>query len=155
LRYAVALAHDYGARLIILHVVKTLTPETAPPHETDPGGARSGSRVPIEYVLRQGDTVATILRTARERDCDLMVLGCQGRRGWRRFFGPGRAERILRGASCPVLVVKDSMTPIAFPRDAAPASAAQPPSPPNAPPNAALPRAETVSPEPKGWSVSA
>jgi nucleotide-binding universal stress UspA family protein len=152
LRYAVALAHDYGARLIILHVVKTLTPESAPPAEADPGGtSRPLGRVPIEYVLRQGDTVATILQTARERGCDLIVLGHHGEHRWRRLFGPGRAERILRDAPCPVLVVKEAMTPPAAPRDVSSDSAEQQPTPP---PEVA-PRAAGTAPERMGSSVSA
>jgi universal stress protein A len=155
LRYAVALAHDYSARLIILHVVKTLTPGAAPPGEADPGGAsRPAGRVPIEYVLRQGEVVATILSTARERRCDLIVLGRHGGSGWRRFLGPGRAERILRDAPCPVLVVKDAMTPTALPRDAAPASGGQSP-PPALSPSEAPPRAGSTTPERNPWSVSA
>jgi nucleotide-binding universal stress UspA family protein len=152
LRYAVALAHDYGARLVILHVVKTLTPESVPPLETDSGGAsRPLGRVPIEYVLRQGETVATILQTARERACDLIVLGHHPSRSWARLFGPGRAERILRDAPCPVLVVKDSMTPPAPPRDVSSEGTGLPP----ALPTEVAPRAAGAAPERLGSSVSA
>jgi nucleotide-binding universal stress UspA family protein len=152
LRYAVALAHDYGARLIILHVVKTLAPGASPPVAADPSEAsRPSGRVPIEYVLRQGETVATILSTARERCCDLIVLGRRGGGGWRRFFGPGRAERIVRNAPCPVLVVKAPMKPTALTRDAAPDGGGQPPPAVPEP----TPRAGSATAERLPWGVSA
>jgi nucleotide-binding universal stress UspA family protein len=152
LRYAVALAHDYGARLVILHVVKTLAPGATPLGGADPGEAsRPSGRVPIEYVLRQGEPVATILSTARERGCDLIVLGRRPCSGWRRFFGPGRAERIIRDAPCPVLVVKAPMKPTALTRDAAPDRGGQPPPAATEP----APRAGSATPERLPWSVSA
>jgi nucleotide-binding universal stress UspA family protein len=155
LRYAVALAHDYGARLVILHVVKTLAPGAAAP-EVDPGGvARPAGRVPIEYLLRQGEPVATILSTARERRCDLIVLGRHNGSGWRRLLRPGCAERVLRDAPCPVLIVKAPMTPTALPRDAAPECGGQPPSPPSVPRTETTPQAGSAAPERIPWSVSA
>jgi nucleotide-binding universal stress UspA family protein len=156
LRYAVALAHDYGARLIILHVVKTLAPGAAPSPEADAGSvARPAGRVPIEYLLRQGDPVATILSTARERSCDLIVLGRHNGSGWRRLLRPGCADRVLRDAPCPVLIVKAPMMPTALPRDATPECGGQPPSPPPVPRPEATPQAGSGTPERIPWSVSA
>jgi nucleotide-binding universal stress UspA family protein len=108
LRYAVALAHDYAARLLILHVVPGSGLGSLPSVEHRPVG---DGRVPVEYLLAQGDPVANVLRTARERGCDLIVLGSRPAYGWRRWFRRGRAERIVRSAPCPVLVVTPTMPP--------------------------------------------
>jgi nucleotide-binding universal stress UspA family protein len=115
LRYAVALAHDYGARLLILHIVPDFGLTDLPPGEpatawaTPP--AAPGGRACIEYLIGEGDPVTTVLRTAAERKCDLIVLGSQPDRGWRRWLHGTRAERVVREAPCPVLVVKEAMTP--------------------------------------------
>jgi nucleotide-binding universal stress UspA family protein len=110
LRYAVSLAHDYGARLLILHVVSTPGLDVVPP-PPDSVRPRPDARVVIEYQLAHGDPVATILRTARERSCDLIVLGSPAASGWQRWLRGSRVEKITSQAPCPVLVVKEAMRP--------------------------------------------
>ncbi|HEY1860291.1 MAG TPA: universal stress protein [Gemmataceae bacterium] len=123
LRYAVELAHDYKARLIVLHSVSTLGPENVTYGEV--AGAkqpeeyrqrlwdeihriRSPDRdVPMEYVLSDDDPVAATLRFAVERKCDLIVVGSHGRHGVRRLLEGSVAEHVVRLAPCPVLVVKN------------------------------------------------
>jgi nucleotide-binding universal stress UspA family protein len=133
LRYAVALARDYGARLLILHVVETLGPENVtygeavsrPQPETyrqrlwaDVHSVHSPDPlIPLEYVLGEGDPATTIARVARERHCDFIVLGSHGRRGWKRWLEGSVAEKVTRLAPCPVLVVKHAMTPQLVPPD--------------------------------------
>src|SRR5262249_26306782 len=133
LPYAVKLAHDSGARLLILHAVETLGPENVTYGEAVslPQPAAYQERlwqdlrqihipdphIRVEYLLSEEEPVAAILRTAAERDCDLIVIGSHGRHGLRRFFGGSIAEQVVRGATCPVLVVKpsDKSKPIAEP----------------------------------------
>jgi nucleotide-binding universal stress UspA family protein len=52
---------------------------------------------------RPADTLAEI---PRREGVDLIVIGSHGRRGLERFFLGSVAERVLRLAECPVLVVK-------------------------------------------------
>jgi nucleotide-binding universal stress UspA family protein len=115
LRYAAAVASDYAADLLILHVVDRLNLVSDPPAGLPAAPLcrveRAGSRLTLEYLLRQGDPVAVILRTAVERDCDLIVLGSSGRRGWRRLWAGSRCDAIARRAPCPVLVVRPPMVP--------------------------------------------
>ena len=122
LPYAIRLAQDSGACLIILHVVETLGPENVTYGEAtslpQPAAYRDRLRqdlrqIPIpdpqprvEYLLREEDPVTAILRTAAERDCDLIVIGSHGRHGLRRLLEGSVAEQVVRGAACPVLVVK-------------------------------------------------
>jgi len=107
-----------------LHAVETLGPENVTYGEavSQPQPASYQERlwrdlrqiqipepaVPVEYLLSEDDPVTAILRTAAERDCDLIVIGSHGRHGLGRLFGASTAEQVIRGATCPVLVVKPS-----------------------------------------------
>jgi nucleotide-binding universal stress UspA family protein len=114
-----ALARDYGARLILLHVKP---PEIVygegyvlPP---DPEVVRKelqeqldrlqppGPGLRVERVLREGNPVQGILDTARETRPDMIVLGTHGRTGVSRLLMGSVAEAVLRKAPCPVLTVK-------------------------------------------------
>jgi nucleotide-binding universal stress UspA family protein len=57
-------------------------------------------------VLVEDDPVEAIVRTATERSADLIVLGSHGRHGLLHVLGGGVAERVMRAAPCPVMVVK-------------------------------------------------
>jgi universal stress protein A len=123
LNYAAALAHDLGARLVILHAVETLGPENVTYGEAQSRLQPEGYRqrlwedlhrvksprpdVPVEYVLSEKDPAAAIVQTAAERGCDLIVMGSHGRTGLNRLLMGSVAESVLRKASCPVLVVKE------------------------------------------------
>jgi nucleotide-binding universal stress UspA family protein len=53
-----------------------------------------------------GEDISERIRiTAIEFNADLLVLGTHGRRGFRRLFLGSVAERVLRSACCPVLLV--------------------------------------------------
>src|SRR5436305_401359 len=97
---ACALARDYGARLIVLHVAELpalgsagggeMVPPMLPP---DPEALRASAQqqlnrlevphanVRAERRLEQGDAVSEILRVAQEAHADLIVLGTHGRTG--------------------------------------------------------------------------
>lgn len=56
--------------------------------------------------LAEGDPETAII--AASQDCDLLVMGTHGRRGPARWLLGSIAERVLRGARCPVLTVRDT-----------------------------------------------
>jgi nucleotide-binding universal stress UspA family protein len=62
-------------------------------------------RVSAEVVV--GPAAFEIVRYANERAADVLVLGSHGRGVIRRFLLGGVAERVLREAGCPVLIVPD------------------------------------------------
>jgi nucleotide-binding universal stress UspA family protein len=116
-----ALARDYQARLIVLHVA------TPPPFVTPgelqralerPDGYRAqlesrlrqfyaaGSPAEVEYRVQEGDPVVEILGVAQEVGCDLIVMGTHGRTGLGRLLMGSVAEQVVRKAACPVLTVK-------------------------------------------------
>lgn len=116
---ACALARDYGARLIVLHVV---TLPTVIYGEgvvlLDPGEQRAAAQerldqlqvprgdVRAERWLAEGGAVEEILRVAQETSTDLIVMGTHGRTGLGRLLMGSVAEQVVRKASCPVLTVK-------------------------------------------------
>lgn len=67
--------------------------------------ARSGGAVQTR-VLVGADAAEEIVRFARENGFDLLVIGTHGRTGLRRLVLGSVAERVVREAACPVLVVR-------------------------------------------------
>jgi nucleotide-binding universal stress UspA family protein len=122
LRYAVDMAQESRARLLVLHAVETLGPENVTHGEAvsqaQPASYEQRLRddlrqiqIPdrqlhVEYLLSEDEPVKAILRTAAQRNCDLIVIGSHGRHGLRRLLEGSVAEQVVRGATCPVLVVK-------------------------------------------------
>jgi nucleotide-binding universal stress UspA family protein len=118
-RLACALARDYEARLVLLHV-------TLPPIiiygdgavATEPWVVLAEAReklqklevhahhVRVESLVMEGDPVEMILRAARETHSDLIVMGTHGRTALARLLLGSVAESVLRQAPCPVLTVK-------------------------------------------------
>ncbi|MDF3082018.1 universal stress protein [Burkholderia sola] len=127
---ALALASETGARLTPVYVVDFL----APAYDVvgyDPSilvdsfreeglrviddaarrlKARDVAGTPqISSVAPAGEDIPhRIVGVAREIDADLIVIGTHGRRGFRRLFLGSVAERVLRQATCPVLMIPAS-----------------------------------------------
>lgn len=55
--------------------------------------------------IESGRVAASILDTAQEYACDLIVIGTHGRRGFSRLVLGSDAERVARASSLPVLLV--------------------------------------------------
>jgi nucleotide-binding universal stress UspA family protein len=69
-------------------------------HESVAGAPRIVDVAPI------GEDISERIRTsANEFNADLLVLGTHGRRGFKRLFLGSVAERVVRSASLPVLLV--------------------------------------------------
>ncbi|MBC8751100.1 MULTISPECIES: universal stress protein [Paraburkholderia] len=124
---ALQLAHEAGAQLQPLYVVNvplmtydvpsydpsyvrdTLLEEGA--HVTDDAAARmrragvAGSPRIVEADPGADDVAQCIQRAAAEFKADVVVIGTHGRRGFRRMVLGSVAERFLRIAQCPVLLI--------------------------------------------------
>lgn len=61
--------------------------------------------VPSSTSVAAGDPAYEILRMAQELEADLIVIATHGRGGWRRFLFGSVAEKVVREAESPVLVV--------------------------------------------------
>jgi nucleotide-binding universal stress UspA family protein len=64
---------------------------------------RSG--VKVRPIVGEGRDVEEILRQVRSQAADLLVMGTHGRGGFERFLLGSVAEKVLRKADCPVIVV--------------------------------------------------
>ena len=112
-------ASRFGAKLTLLHVAHVseyaygqrtaqslddLLPKAQ--DALDEAAARARSRCDdVEGVLAQGRPWESILRVARERHADLIVMGTHGRRGLPRALLGSVAEKVLRSSPIPVVVV--------------------------------------------------
>ena len=75
--------------------------------ETALAGVRDmADDVNLETVILEGKPAAEIVRYAREKEIDLIVIGTQGKRGIERILLGSVAESIIRAAPCKILVVK-------------------------------------------------
>ncbi len=120
-QYALALAEDYGAELVLLHVVEPypLLPEMpAASAELQAmaekaAGARlkklvkSAAAVPCLGQVRVGHAARTIVEEAKVQGADLIVASTHGRTGLARAALGSVAEQVVRRADCPVLVVRE------------------------------------------------
>ncbi|HVF50139.1 MAG TPA: universal stress protein [Pyrinomonadaceae bacterium] len=124
---AASLARLMGARLICLHVVEPLVPSVgwtpiAEPlpsadisEQLEDSAARELPKIAqseecagleVEDLIVHGEAASEIVRVAREREVDLIVISSHGRTGLGRMFFGSTAESVVRHAHCPVLVVK-------------------------------------------------
>jgi len=118
-RYALSFAREFRARLALLHVIETYgdQPYEHPGpidnslsrlRELVPDGA--GLRHPPEILAEFGSPSDCILQTAADREVDLIVLGARpaaGHLGAATHFGRAVAHKVIVGAHCPVLTVRN------------------------------------------------
>jgi nucleotide-binding universal stress UspA family protein len=119
LESAAALAGEYGAALVVLHVEPVVFSAMG---ELPPGPAvearqalydrlsrfaesvrRPGLR--LEVRLEEGSPVGEILARAREMHAGLIVMGTHGHGGIERVLLGSVTTKVLRHAPCPVLCV--------------------------------------------------
>ena len=123
--FALDLARQANGALTVLHTVEWL-PEEEPrvhthfnvpeyrQHLIDDARARimeligdeSQTWCAIEPVVTAGRAYREILRVAKERGADLIVMGTQGRGGIGLALAGSATQQVVRGAACPVLTVR-------------------------------------------------
>jgi nucleotide-binding universal stress UspA family protein len=123
--YAYCFAKAFGSRITLLHV---LEPAASPSFMERPGtaafskkerasaeknlrmllsSAEVGGLKETQSVLRTGIASHEIVEAAKELDVDLIVIATHGYTGWKHFCIGSTAERVVRTAPCPVLVVRE------------------------------------------------
>jgi universal stress protein A len=120
---AMDLARVHGAELVLLHVYMDLPayPEVTAGQveaiyeeqrrwvgdalERHARSARAAGLL-ARALVRSGAPAAMIAETAADESADLIVVGTNGRSGLDRLIVGSVAERVVRIAPCPVLVVK-------------------------------------------------
>ena len=62
--------------------------------------------MPVTKAFVEGRPFVEIIRYARENEIDLIVISTHGRTGLKHALFGSVAEKVVRKAPCPVLVVK-------------------------------------------------
>ncbi|MFO0662909.1 MAG: universal stress protein [Polyangiaceae bacterium] len=126
LGYALDLATAAQGRIILTHAYQTPAPLMSPAllarmpefvgeilrtaeSEMDKFKLRASvAQVPVETVVREGDTRDVIFAVLRETKAQLICMGTHGRRGVARTLIGSVAENIVRTSPVPVLTVHRS-----------------------------------------------
>jgi len=120
LAHAEELAHRTGAELTLLYVIEPIVA----PMEFNTAmiiEANQQERINVKLVelrdtevrhgvktvtlVDEGEAATAIIRVVAEQDFDLVVMGTHGHSGFRHLLLGSKAERVVRGAACPVLTV--------------------------------------------------
>ena len=125
LKYAARFAEQFGATLVLVHVVEPVRyPESViiPPEMEEANRERLKlaraslaafvkKQVPAgiatESVTRLGHPFSEISAAAKDFDVDLIVIATHGHTGLKHLLLGSTAERVVRLAPCPVLTVRD------------------------------------------------
>ena len=127
--YAFRLAKDHGAAVILVHVLEAAptpnplyahyypipTPEQVKKAESAameelrrrvPEEHRRRASAAVDTRVMHGEPSLEILRIAGEKKASLIVISTHGRTGLQHLALGSVAERVIRRAHCPVLVVR-------------------------------------------------
>jgi nucleotide-binding universal stress UspA family protein len=126
LQYALRFAEQFRCEIVLLHVVEPTTPMVSAPlavevfpqppddslaakKELAALAARSGNNATnsISSTIRIGHPPNEITKAAKDLDADLIVIATHGYTSWRHLCMGSTAERVVRTAPCPVLVVRE------------------------------------------------
>ena len=112
---ALAMSARRAAQLVIVHAVSKDTAYSWGAVERVAALATLRERaealnVPVRVRVQQGDTAGVILLHARAQAPDLIVLGSYEPVGFARFRFRSIADRVVKGAACPVLLVPAATT---------------------------------------------
>ena len=124
LPHAIELAKAFGAELHLVSVVPVIEPEAMQSAGVSidwqaqldrareyMGGVRKeliATGVEAEWDVCQGDVTEEILRYCEQQECDIIVMSTHGRSGLGRWVYGSVADRVLRHAPVPVLLVRAS-----------------------------------------------
>jgi len=123
--YALRFAEEFAAELTLLYV---LEPAPSSSFAAIPGGpffsetdfsraeknlqsfataARIGNSERHRWKVRAGIPSHEIVAVAKDAGFDLIIIATHGYTGWKHFCIGSTAERVVRAAPCPVLVVRE------------------------------------------------
>jgi universal stress protein A len=115
-RYACQLARDMGAALIVFNVVALDESNAVNKREIEQHKKRleefvaekvadAGVGLKVRQMVDAGQPFGAIVDCAEKERVDLIVMSSHGRSGLSRMLIGSVTDKILRGGSCPVLVV--------------------------------------------------
>jgi nucleotide-binding universal stress UspA family protein len=119
---AVDLAQKYKSKLFVIHVVHESTGRgTLVSHAESEALEDIGREIIDGYekkikeeknflnarmLLKKGDAAQRIVETAREENCNLIVLGRRGTGAFKELLLGSVSHKVVNHAECPVLVVR-------------------------------------------------
>ena len=122
LLYAARFAGQFGAKLTLLHVIQPIfAPEAVAVLAMEKDGAAKAARKQLEatrtklgvaprlverLLVRIGAPFHEISEAAKSLKVDLVVIATHGHTGLKHVLLGSTAERVVRHAPCPVLVVR-------------------------------------------------
>ena len=122
LRVAISLGKPAKAEIVAIHVIEVrwnVALDAVLEQETERGDAvldgavkvaeQSGARIETELVQAR-EAAAAIIDTARDRKCDLIVLGMPYRKRLGRVYVGETVQRVYVGAQCAVLAYRQEET---------------------------------------------
>jgi universal stress protein A len=124
-QYALRFAEQFRCKIVLLHVVEPVEvlagtrlavdvfahlEEDTTAAEADLAALAASSRNrpnPVTSAVRSGHAPNEITKAAKDLDVDLIMIASHGYTSWRHLCISSTAERVVRAAPCPVLVVRD------------------------------------------------
>jgi nucleotide-binding universal stress UspA family protein len=123
LTHATAQAERFEAEIVLLKVLEPLPEATltspASVHRAEQLSAQlardyleriadriRGEHIAVEIALLEGKPYREIVRFAAEPEVDMIVMSTRGHSGWSRWLLGSVADRVVRGATVPVLLVQ-------------------------------------------------
>lgn len=123
LQYALAFAKLFNAEIALVHVVPNVSAESRLAFDMpelqrsllqegqdkldDEIKPYAGGSVKLTASVLKGVPFHEIVQAGQQLKADLIVLGTHGRTGLRHVFMGSTAERVVRHATCPVMVVRE------------------------------------------------
>ena len=124
LEYGKAFARQFGAKLVLVHILEPMVVPAElgygfvpPPDDTLPVealreklvllAASLGSDLSVTSSVRIGRPWSEVVEAAKECAADLLIVATHGRTGLQHVLLGSVAEKIIRHAPCPVLVVRN------------------------------------------------
>ena len=126
LSYAASLARTFKASIICLNVIEPIVPTVGYSGMTEPlpiadiaeqledsaerelpklAECDECAGLNVEELVVHGEAASEIVRVAKDREVDLIVIASHGRTGLGRILLGSVAEKVLHRTTCPILVV--------------------------------------------------
>src|SRR6266705_4931973 len=124
-QYALRFAEQFGCEIVLLHVVEPVTAIAGTPLAVDifvqPEEDTAAAKTELARLaasarnrtnsftsaVRTGHAPNEITQAAKDLDVDLILIATHGYTSWRHLCIGSTAERVVRTAPCPVLVVRE------------------------------------------------
>ncbi len=123
--HAISLAKDYNAKLILLYVIQDISiaewyipssisvtdlvedMQKSAWNEMEKWNAEVAAQVKdVEKMVVRGVPFVEIIKTAKSKNVDMIVIGTHGRTGIDHMLFGSTAEKVVRKSPCPVLTVR-------------------------------------------------